>query len=68
MKIITLILALLILNNCSSGNVSKKISFGKKCSEPINGIQESSYIWLIEKGAAEKSFLSRYNKENCLKS
>ena len=67
MKILTLILALLILNNCSSGNVSK-ISFGKKCSEPINGIQESSYIWLIEKGAAEKSFLSRYNKENCLKS
>ena len=62
MKILSILSLLLVLTNCAGGNVSS-MKFGKRCTQSdANGLQESSYIWLIQD---VKAFDARINKANC---
>lgn len=67
MKILSLLMLLLLLNNCAGGNVAK-IKFGKRCTVANERqLQETSYIWFISKEAS-KDFNKRINRSNCLNS
>jgi len=64
MKILSFLCLLLFLTNCAGGNVSS-MKFGKRCTQAdVNGLKESSYIWIISQDA-KASFDARINKANC---
>ena len=64
MKILSILSLLVLLTNCAGGNVAK-VKFGKRCTAAdVNGLKESSYVWVISKDSL-KSFDSRINKSNC---
>ena len=64
MKILSILSLLVLLTNCAGGNVAK-VKFGKRCTAAdVNGLKESSYVWVISKDAL-KSFDDRVNKSNC---
>ena len=65
MKILSIISLLLLLTNCTGGNMAK-MKIGKRCTgSDVNQLQESSYIWFVSKDAI-KDFDKRINKSNCL--
>ena len=67
MKIFIILSFLILLTNCSGGNIAK-IKFGKKCTVAnAQQLQESSYIWLVSKNALN-GFEQRISKKNCIKS
>ena len=56
---------LFMLTNCAGSNMAK-VKFGKRCTvADKNGLQESSYLWILSKDLNEKSFDKRINKSNC---
>ena len=67
MKTLSIISLLLLLTNCAGGNMAK-MKIGKRCTaSDTNQLQESSYIWFVDKSAV-KDFDKRINKSNCLES
>ena len=49
----------------AEGSTFAKLKFGKRCTAAdVNGLKESSYVWVISKDAL-KSFDDRVNKSNC---
>ena len=67
MKTLSILSLLLLLTNCSGGQMSS-MKFGKRCTlSDINQLQESSYIWIVNKSAIQ-DFDKRINKSNCLDS
>ena len=67
MKILSILSLLLLLTNCAGGNMAK-VKIGKRCTvSDTNQLQESSYVWFIDKDAV-KDFDKRINKSNCLDS
>ena len=67
MKTLSIISLLLLLTNCAGGKMAK-IKIGKRCTiSDTNQLQESSYIWFVDKSAV-KDFDKRINKSNCLES
>ena len=67
MKTLSILSLLLLLTNCSSGQMSS-MKFGKRCTvSDVNQLQESSYIWIVNKNAIQ-NFDKRINKSNCLDS
>ena len=67
MKIFYILSLLLLLTNCASGNMAK-FKIGKRCTPAdANKLQESSYVWVVSKDAAQ-DFDKRINKSNCLDS
>ena len=64
MKTLSILSLLIFLTNCAGANVSS-MKFGKRCTQSdANGLQESSYIWLISPDV-KASFDARINKANC---
>ena len=64
MKILSILLLILLLTNCASGNMAK-VKIGKRCTaSSTNQLQESSYVWFVSKDAI-KDFDKRINKKNC---
>ena len=67
MKILSILSLLLLLTNCSGGNMAK-VKIGKRCTVADSSqLQESSYVWVVSK-EAQKDFDKRINKSNCLDS
>ena len=67
MKTLSIISLLLFLTNCGGGNMAK-MKIGKRCTvSDTNQLQESSYIWFVDKDAIN-DFDKRINKSNCLES
>ena len=67
MKTLSIISLLLLLTNSAGGNMAK-MKIGKRCTvSDTNQLQESSYIWFVDKDAI-KDFDKRINKSNCLDS
>ena len=65
MKTLSIISLLFLLTNCAGGQMSS-MKFGKRCTvSDANQLQESSYIWFVDKDAI-KDFDRRINKSNCL--
>ena len=65
MKTLSILSLLILLSNCTGGNVAK-VKFGKRCTAAdTNGLKESSYVWVISEDALE-SFDKRINKSNCI--
>ena len=63
MKMITFIILLLFLTNCSTHTVK----LGKRCTKlDSDNTYEKSLIWLIDKNSL-KEFDKKINKENCVK-
>ena len=63
MKIITFIILLLFLTNCSTHTVK----LGKRCTKlASDNTYEKSLIWLIDKNSLNE-FDKKINKENCEK-
>ena len=63
MKLITLIILLLFLTNCSTHTVK----LGKRCTKlAADNTYEKSLIWLIDKKSVN-DFDKKINKENCEK-
>ena len=61
MKTLSLLLALIILTNCSTHTVK----LGKKCTKLAeDNTYEKSLIWLIDKKNIE-TFDQKINKKNC---
>ena len=61
MKILSLIIALIMLTNCSTHTVK----LGKKCTKVASdNTYEKSLIWLVNKDNLN-SFDQKINKENC---
>jgi|TARA_B100000989_G_scaffold188851_1_gene142197 uncharacterized lipoprotein YajG len=48
-KIITIIIATILLTGCSVVPKDPRMSFGKKCSVDENGTTVSSYVWVYGK-------------------
>ncbi len=66
MKILSILTLLLLTANCAGGNFAQSVKFGKRCTvADKNGLQESSYLWILSKDLNEKSFDKRINKSNC---
>ena len=66
MKTLSILTLFLLLSACAGGNVAKLKLGGKRCTvADANGLQESSYVWVISQDALE-SFDKRINKENCI--
>ena len=69
MKTLSIITLLLLLTNCAGGNFAQSVKFGKRCTvADKNGLQESSYLWVVSKDLNLKSFDKRINKSNCIDS
>ncbi len=67
MKILFTLSLLLLLTNCTGGNMAE-IKFGPRCTESdISQLQEKSYVWFVSKDALQ-NFDERINKLNCLDS
>ena len=64
MKIFAILTLIILLNSCA-GNQISRVTFGKKCTPAVNNMQETSYIWLVDKDVQD--FNKRINKKNCLK-
>jgi len=63
MKQILLLVAALVLTNCTAHSVK----LGKKCTvADSSGSYEKSYVWIVDK-ATNGSFDQKINKENCKK-
>ena len=62
MKIISLIIALIMLTNCSTHTVK----LGKKCTKvATDNTYEKSFIWIV-KNETLNEFDSKISLENCL--
>ena len=64
MKTLSLLLALIILTNCSTHTVK----LGKKCTKVASdNTYEKSFIWSVDRTMSDDAFGRRISKQNCPK-
>ena len=63
MKILSLILTLILITNCSTHTVK----LGKKCTKVASdNTYEKSFVWIVKRETINE-FKNKINSENCLK-